>query len=70
MRISQCLACLGTKRIVALGNIQKSCHYCHGIGYLEEPEKDLKVTLGDIMDIAKRKPKQKKKVVNETILQC
>lgn len=69
MRIAQCLACRGTKKIVALGNMQKSCHYCNGIGYLEEPDKELKVTLGDVMDVIKRKPR-KKKIVNETILQC
>lgn len=49
MKIAQCLSCYGRKTIVSLGNMQKSCPYCLGIGYLQQPEKELAVTVSDVV---------------------
>lgn len=53
--------------MVGLGNLMKDCPTCNGIGWIDEPNEELKVTLKDAMVVTKKK---KKKVNNETILQC
>jgi hypothetical protein len=63
MKIARCLSCLGRKTIVALGNMQKTCPHCLGVGYLEQPDKVAQET----MDKPKRT--RKKKIV-EPVLQC
>ena len=62
----QCDGCRGRKKIVGLGNIQQDCPACRGIGWIDIPDNDLKVTLGDVMG----NPKRKKKKVHENTLQC
>ena len=63
-----CEICRGTKKIVALGNISKDCPSCRGIGFIELPNNELKVTLKDAM--INSKIRKKKKIANETVLQC
>lgn len=63
-----CDSCGTRKKIVGLGNLMIDCPKCRGIGWLEIPEAR-KVTLGDTMDIPKRK--QKKKIDKiEPVLHC
>jgi phage FluMu protein Com len=61
-----CAACRGIKKIKGLGNIEHDCPACKGIGWVEIPETELKVTLKDVMD----NPKRKKKKSVENVLQC
>ena len=63
-----CQDCRGTKKIVGLGNIHKDCPSCRGIGFIELPQNELKVTLKDVMDNSKIR--KNKKIANETVLQC
>lgn len=52
----KCATCRGTKKIKGMGNIEKNCPTCHGIGYIEnEPKKD-----ENIIKI-KKKPGRKKR---------
>lgn len=62
-----CPACKGKKIMIGLGNIEKDCPSCRGVGYINPPSDDLKVTLGDVMKTGKVK---KKKHNDGTILHC
>lgn len=62
-----CDSCKGKKKMVGFGNLQKDCGACRGIGWIDIPDDDLKVTLGDVMKNPKRG--RKKKVI-ENVLQC
>lgn len=64
-----CDNCKGRKQVIGLGNIQKDCPSCRGIGWVELPDNDLKVTLADVMDTNKKRGR-KKKINHEEILQC
>ena len=55
-----CQDCRGTKKIVGLGNIHKDCPSCRGIGFIELPQNELKVTL---KDTSKRRVRKKAKRV-------
>ena len=66
----QCKSCLGKKKITALGNFIIDCPTCRGIGFIDEPGKQLKVTLKDVMDLPQKKRGRKKKIINEAVLQC
>ncbi len=68
----RCDSCLGLKRIKGLGNIEKDCPSCRGIGWISGADKELETELSEKMDIVKPKAKRgrKKKIVNnEEILQ-
>jgi hypothetical protein len=53
-----CDACKTRKKIVGLGNMLIDCPSCNGVGWIEIPEQELKVTLGDMMNNPKRKKKK------------
>jgi hypothetical protein len=61
---SRCLSCFGRKTLLSLGNMQKTCPYCFGLGYIKEENKELVTELAEVM-----KPKRRRKKI-EPVLQC
>jgi len=57
----RCDICQGKKQILSLGNLQKDCYECHGIGWLQPDEDE---------PIVKPKKKKKPKFKDDEILHC
>lgn len=62
-----CESCKTRKKIIGLGNMLIDCPSCKGIGWIEIPEKEMKVTLAEVINNPK---KNRKKVTREPVLQC
>lgn len=63
----RCETCNGTKKLMGMGMIEKSCHSCNGIGFVEEKKiDDVKepemVSINDIQVVKKKMGRPKKKV--------
>jgi len=65
---ARCLSCLGRKTLLSLGNMQKTCPYCFGLGYIKEENKELVTSLAEVLEKPKRG--RKRKVFSEKVLQC
>lgn len=65
MRI--CDSCQGKKKLLALGNIMKTCTYCGGVGYTDDPSEHEFDCHDDKMDLPKPKKKPGRKP-KETVL--
>lgn len=71
--LTRCDSCMGKKRIKGLGNIEKDCDACRGIGWIEVPDYALETALSNeltkpIVTIKKKRGRKPKD--DTTILQC
>lgn len=66
--VTRCEGCQGRKKIKALGNIEKDCPNCRGIGWLDNGDKSLEKELSERMDIAKPKKKPGRKPKQEPVI--
>lgn len=55
MSLERCERCRGTKRVVGMGNIEKKCPECNGVGWIEKKaEVNLIEELSNEISIKKR----------------
>lgn len=66
--IQRCATCRGTKKVLSLGMMERTCNACLGVGFIKtEPETtDLKDEPKQTEKASKPKPKKKSKPVDKT----
>jgi hypothetical protein len=65
--VIRCDCCQGRKQIKGLGNMEKDCPACRGIGWIDGKDKDLEQ---DLMEVMKPKKKPGRKPKLENTVQC